>query len=360
MTKELNAPLYDCAVVIGRFQPVHNAHLWLIEQAATLSNNVIIIVGSVDQPRTFENPFSFAERKEMLQRAIYWAQSTGAIPSVLRGKEVQFHIEPNIDTVYNDDAWVIRVQEIVQKHNHYSVIEPNKVALVGHEKDSTSYYLKKFPQWHTPEFPALEKLSATEVRKLYFTDRPNLNFIKGVVPPPILTYLDNFVGTEGFTNVKEEKQFEDLCKKQYEHLQYEPHFVTGDAVVVQSGHIVLVERKPRPGKGLWALPGGFLRASLDNSLLDCALRELKEETKIKVSPGKLRSSVARSQVFDAIRRSSRGRTVTQAFYIPLPDGPLPGLKASDDARDAKWVPLSQVKREVMFEDHYDIIKYFTA
>ena len=40
---------------------------------------------------------------------------------------------------------------------------------------------------------------------------------------------------------------------------YAPTFVTTDAVVIQSGHVLLVKRRTAPGKGLWALPGGFLK-----------------------------------------------------------------------------------------------------
>jgi hypothetical protein len=39
---------------------------------------------------------------------------------------------------------------------------------------------------------------------------------------------------------------------------------------------------------------------------------------------------------------------------------LPVVKGSDDALIAKWMPLSDVKREMMFEDHCDIINCLVA
>ncbi len=39
---------------------------------------------------------------------------------------------------------------------------------------------------------------------------------------------------------------------------YPPTFVTTDAVVVHSGHLPLACLRAEPGKGLWALPGGFM------------------------------------------------------------------------------------------------------
>ena len=38
-------------------------------------------------------------------------------------------------------------------------------------------------------------------------------------------------------------------------------FITVDAVVVQSGHILMIERKAQPRRGLMALPGAFLDAN---------------------------------------------------------------------------------------------------
>jgi bifunctional NMN adenylyltransferase/nudix hydrolase len=132
--------------------------------------------------------------------------------------------------------------------------------------------------------------------------------------------------------------------------------MTVDAVVVQSGHILLVKRGDMPGKGLWALPGGFLNQ--DEKMLDGAIRELKEETKIKVPVPVLKGSIKESKTFDAPNRSSRGRTITQAFLIDLGVGELPKVKGSDDAEKAFWVPFNKVKQEKMFEDHFHIIDNF--
>ena len=70
--------------------------------------------------------------------------------------------------------------------------------------------------------------------------------------------------------------------------------MTVDAVVVQSGHILLVKRGDMPGKGLWALPGGFLNQ--EETMLDGAIRELKEETKIKVPVPVLKGSIKESTI----------------------------------------------------------------
>ena len=135
--------------------------------------------------------------------------------------------------------------------------------------------------------------------------------------------------------------------------------MTVDAVVIQSGHVLMVERKARPGKGLLALPGGFLDRG--EKLVDACLRELREETRLKVPAPVLIGSIKQQQVFDDPHRSARGRTITHAFYIELaPNKALPKVKGGDDAKQAMWVPLADLDPAKIFEDHYFIIKELTG
>lgn len=97
--------------------------------------------------------------------------------------------------------------------------------------------------------------------------------------------------------------------------------------------ILLIERGIDPFKGKWALPGGFLR--MDESADDCARRELSEETGV--------SDVYIEQLytFSDVDRDPRGRVVTVAYYALVK---LNGysIKAGDDAKSAKWFPISKV------------------
>jgi bifunctional NMN adenylyltransferase/nudix hydrolase len=112
---------------------------------------------------------------------------------------------------------------------------------------------------------------------------------------------------------------------------------------------------------LLALPGGFLAP--DQTLEDSMIRELKEETQIKVPAQVLRGSIKNSHAFDYPERSQRGRTVTFTYFIELEpslkDG-LPRVKGGDDAAKAFWLPLSALgeKEDEFFEDHIHIIRYF--
>lgn len=338
MTKKFNA-----IVFIGRFQPLHNAHVEIIRRAAELAEKVIIVVGSANQPRTFKNPFSYEEREKILNETFLTL-------------ETELIIEPSYDTIYNDNAWVVRVQNIVSKYT----TKQDKIGIIGHKKDESSFYLDMFPQWELVEVPLVEKLSATQIRNLYFSEDCNPNFFKSVLPEDVIKFLLKFAKTGDYQQIIKELEFVNKYKSQYASYPYPPTFVTVDAVVVQSGHILMIQRRAEPGRGLLALPGGFLDANSDKSLEDAMLRELREETCLKVPTPVLRGNIAETKVFDAIERSTRGRTITHAFHIKLPNGELPKVKNGSDAAAAKWIPISEINSSDCFEDHYEIINYFTG
>ena len=332
---------YDTLVLIGRFQPIHNAHLEIIKRATALCDQLIIVTGSAAQPRTYKNPFTSAERERMIKYAA-------------GGLSMLINIEANPDTIYNDQAWAVRIQSLVAKHTKPGA----KVGIIGHKKDDSSFYLDMFPQGGFENVELIEFLSAVNIRDLFFKRDVNMSFIKGVVPQSTFEFLDAFRSTPEYEQIVREREFVANYKKQYASLPYPPIFSTADAVVIQSGHILMIRRRAEPGKGLWALPGGYVNANTDKSVEDAAIRELREETLIKVPAPVLRGSIVRSKVFDAIDRSPRGRIITHAFFIQLPDGELPKVKGSDDAEKARWVPIAEVRSEECFEDHYEIIQHF--
>ena len=96
----------------------------------------------------------------------------------------------------------------------------------------------------------------------------------------------------------------------------------------------------------------------DEPLLDAMLRELREETRLKVPEPVLRGSIKGSRVFDDPHRSARGRTITHAYLIQLTPqaAGLPIVKGADDAEKALWLPLANLDPIRMYEDHYHIIQ----
>lgn len=330
--------MYKLIIYIGRFQPVHNAHVEILKRASREAERVLVLVGSAFQPRTYKNPFTYAERKVMLEGL--------KLDNVV--------IEPLFDSMYNDQAWIAQVQSIVAKYAN------ENIALIGHYKDSSSDYLRMFPQWSVIEIPEIEPLNATNVRELYFKHGANLNFIRSVVPEYVFGFLNRWNHGGAWKAIVEERTYIEEYRAQFDKLPYPPVFVTTDAVVISSGHVLMIKRKFFPGKGLWALPGGFLNANSDKSIVDCMVRELKEETKIDIPIPVIKGSIKDVKVFDAINRSQRGRIITHAFKIELANGDLPKVKGSDDAESANWIPIGHINPSECYEDHYDIIQHFVG
>jgi bifunctional NMN adenylyltransferase/nudix hydrolase len=273
------------------------------------------------------------------------------IRAATSGLSIRVTIESNIDTIYNDQAWAVRIQAIVQRNT-----SPNdRIAVIGHKKDESSFYLDMFPQWGYENVEEIAPLSAVNIRDLFFKRNANLEFIRGVVPVTTFDYLDAFKDTPDYEQIIKEREFVEEYKKQYASLPYPPIFVTSDAVVIQSGHILMIKRRSEPGKNLLAFPGGYVNAYTDKSVRDAAIRELREETRLKVPGPVLVGSIKHAAVYDHVDRSPRGRTITHAFLIELPDGPLPPVKGGDDAAKAMWIPIAEVRSEYCFEDHYEIL-----
>ena len=328
---------YHYLVFIGRFQPFHNGHKAVIEEALRRSNEVIILIGSANLPRSLRNPFSVAERTAMIKGA-YSADEAARI-----------HCVALDDVLYNDTRWLQYVQAGVR-----SVTGDlrSDIGLIGHSKDSSSYYLSLFPHWASISVPSYHNLSATPIRDSYLMGATPTS---ERTPESTRKILDQFKKTTEYQQLHEEAGFIDKYKKQWESAPYPPTFMTADALVVQSGHILLVERRSMPGRGLWALPGGFVDPK--ETLFDACIRELREETRLKVPEPVLRGSRHSQHTFDDPYRSARGRTITQAFYFQLKNDAkgLPKVKGGDDAAQAFWLPLAELDSKKMFEDHYAII-----
>lgn len=343
---------YDYLVFIGRFQPFHWGHKVVLEHALSMSDKVIVLVGSANRSRSTYNPWTFEERKNVIEQEFY-------------GDKRRLFIFPQDDFMYNDPLWVKQAQITVKnaiidtfKGNSENVtlhgLNDIKVGLIGCSKDHTSFYLKLFPQWDSVNIPNYHNLDATTIRNSYFTDNEFWADPK-VTPPYVHRFLQHFKFSTDYSDLVDEQDFVEKYKSAWGTSPYPPIFTTVDAVVIQSGHILMVKRKARPGKGQFALPGGFVHNT--EKLEDAVIRELREETKIKVPDPVLRGSIKLSKVFDDPHRSTRGRTITHAYLFNLKnDTSLPKVKGSDDAEKAFWLPLADVIPEQMFEDHYFIIQ----
>ena len=109
--------------------------------------------------------------------------------------------------------------------------------------------------------------------------------------------------------------------------------VTCDCVVISSGdepRVLLIERGNDPYKGRWAIPGGFL--NMDETTEQCAIRELEEETGLKMV------NVQQIGAYSKVDRDPRGRTISVA-YLAIVHQPME-VSGQDDAAKAEWFPIN--------------------
>jgi 8-oxo-dGTP diphosphatase len=124
--------------------------------------------------------------------------------------------------------------------------------------------------------------------------------------------------------------------------------LTVDVVVFALGQddlqVMLIERDLAPFAGQWALPGGFVR--IDETLDEAARRELEEETGLRDI------FLEQLYTFGELRRDPRERVVSVAYYALVNLGH--DVRASADARNAAWFPVSDLPRLAF--DHDTILK----
>lgn len=339
------------AVYIGRFQIFHNGHLECLKHATENYDHIILLIGSSYIARNPKNPFTYEERHSVLNNVLSTLSSEC-------NKNIQYSILPLTDSIYNNTKWLQEVQSQV-----LSVSTSKDITVIGSRKegDSSTEYLNYFPQWKMDLIDSVGMINSTELRTKYF-QQFSTEIIDDSLPIYTKQFLQDFICTQSeiYASLQRENAYIENYKKQmYSTLPYKNiPFLTGDALVVSSGNILLIKRKTEPGKGLLALPGGFFDAWNDLDQVQTAIRELQEETGIKVPEKVLRGNIQSTTEFGDPNRSLRWRIITKVTHIQLPDKSLPKVKGSDDAEKAFWMPLGDVisNRDKFFEDHFDIIQ----
>lgn len=339
------APLaIELAVVIGRFQPWHNGHAALLRQALTCAPKVAVVIGSARRARSAKNPFTFDERVAMITASL--TEEARACVTFIPVRDY-----------FDDERWAARVQRDVAA----LVDDGAEIALVGHFKDDSSYYLNHFPQWQLVEAPRAGTVDATALRRVLFEAEhtgPALDALASEVPAAVLQYLKAWALLPHCARLAEEHMVIAQTRAAWARTPYPPIFTTVDAVVQTAGHVLLIRRGAAPGKGLWALPGGYLEQR--ERLLQGALRELQEETELALLPSTVEEALVGVHVFDHPERSQRGRTITHAHHFDLRLDHLPEVKGADDAAEARWLPIALLAgmEDQLYDDHFHILDHF--
>jgi 8-oxo-dGTP diphosphatase len=98
-----------------------------------------------------------------------------------------------------------------------------------------------------------------------------------------------------------------------------------------AGRLLLIRRGHEPGKGLWSIPGGRIEAGESDAA--ALVREVREETGLIVTPGRLVGSVRRPAGSGGPDGLDGGVLDIRDYAAIIIGGVL---VAGDDADDAVW------------------------
>ena len=119
-------------------------------------------------------------------------------------------------------------------------------------------------------------------------------------------------------------------------------------VVFHQQKVLLIRRGKPPRQGEWSIPGG--KQKLGETLQQAARREVQEETGLKLGPLML------VDVVDSIFKDSQGQIQYHYSLVEWIGEFVSGeLNAADDATDAEWFELREIKNLGLWEKTVEII-----
>ena len=157
------------ALFIGRFQPFHKGHLFFLQRICHQYDEIIIGVGSSQYSNTLENPFTFNERKLMIDKSL---QAIGLL---------NYRIVA-IPDIHDPPRWVDHVLTIV---SNFDVVLSNN-ALTKRLFLEKGYNVKKTA--HIKR----EKFAGKEIRKRMIQNES----WKELVPEAVVNILNDIDGVK--------------------------------------------------------------------------------------------------------------------------------------------------------------------
>lgn len=308
------------AILIGRFQPFHNAHLELTRFGLKNAEKLFIIVGSANSAPTVKNPWSAETRQRLI---------TLSLTREEKKRITFFHAKDYKD----NEVWETAIKNTLEK------VIPNdlddETILIGHRKDTSSFYLDSFPKWEFLEAgKGSNECDATLVRSALFND--DFAFIKNNVPEPVFDFLFEFSKTEDFYRLQNEFLFENGNK------QVQNGCESVSIVLTKASHILLCKRSVEPGLGLFALPS-FEFGGKIHSLADLVTYNLRYNVFENFTNHELLSAI----------KSKRANSM---FFALSGNGALPKIKRDFVDSGMFWLELRELfsSEHKFFDDHFHI------
>lgn len=157
---------------IGRFQPYHEGHQYVLEQIAKECDEIIIGIGSAQLSHTIDNPFTAGERVLMITRSL----TTLTCP---------FYVIP-IEDIKRNALWVAHVLSMTPPFDLCYSSNPLVVRLFEEAEITVK----------SPAMYERKTHSGTEIRRRMLNNKP----WKPLVPPAVVDVLKEI---DGVTRLKQ-------------------------------------------------------------------------------------------------------------------------------------------------------------
>jgi nicotinamide-nucleotide adenylyltransferase len=174
------------ALFLGRFQPFHKGHLSVIKKILKTNERVIIAIGSAEQNYLPQNPFTAAERFQMIEESLKEAK----IPCD------KYCIIP-VRNIFNYALWVNHVNTYVPPYTR--VYTGSKLIRACYEG---KYFRQTEKVPYAPEIIRLKRIlpiSATKIRTAILKNKP----WKHLVPKAVVQKIEKWKAVDRIKTIKD-------------------------------------------------------------------------------------------------------------------------------------------------------------
>ncbi|MBQ2727572.1 MAG: adenylyltransferase/cytidyltransferase family protein [Clostridia bacterium] len=170
-------------VFLARMQPLHNAHLWLIDKALEENDKVLVVLGSENKVDMLRNPYNINLRKKML-RECYDIKANRKL-KVITLPDWTMESDRDSDKIWGRYLYYNVVANIGQKR--FSIYYSDDVAFLDSWFKDTEVY--DYITYRTFERASMfEGLSATKIRNALITR--DIDYVKQYCPPSVVARFD--------------------------------------------------------------------------------------------------------------------------------------------------------------------------
>ena len=170
-------------VFLARMQPLHNAHLWLIDKALEENDKVLVVLGSENKVDMVRNPYHINLRKKIL-RECYDAKTARRI-KVITLPDWSMESDHDSDQIWGRYLYYNVVAAIGQKH--FSIYYSDDVRILDSWFKGTEVY-QYITYRHFERTNLFEGLSATKIRNAFINR--DIEYVKKYCPAPVVERFD--------------------------------------------------------------------------------------------------------------------------------------------------------------------------